>query len=97
MPSLHESTYKPEVAKVLEYLRQKLATTMGVSLVGNRLTLRWYAEGELVDVHMIISEVGTPSESRKLGERDSRMVALFKKYPGLRDELAYAETGETEC
>lgn len=51
----YESLDKAE--PILEELRKKIATIAGVTLMGNRLTVRW-GDGEcLKDVHMIILSV----------------------------------------
>ena len=49
--------YPEGVAPILENMRKKCAEQFGVTLVGNRLTLRCYHEGNLVSVHMIIENV----------------------------------------
>jgi hypothetical protein len=43
-------------------MRLKLANEFGVTVTGNRCTVRWYIDGKLVDVHMIIENVKTPDE-----------------------------------
>jgi hypothetical protein len=54
------------VDPILEELRAMIAdkTGAGVTLNGNRLTVRWYRGKRLVDVHMVILEVenGEPEE-----------------------------------
>jgi hypothetical protein len=64
MPSLYKMSYEPEVADVLEEMRKKVASQFGVTLVGNRLTLRWTKDGQTVSVHAIIAEVVTPAEQK---------------------------------
>jgi hypothetical protein len=90
--------HEPEVAKVLDGMRLKMAEVFGVTVTGNRCTVRWTMDGQLVDVHMIIENVTTPDEHRQHMEQYARMEALLKKYekkfPDLREELAHAETGE---
>jgi hypothetical protein len=63
MPALYAMTHTPAVARTLEAMRDKLAKEFGVTVTGNRCTLRWYAEDKLVDVHMIIENVTTPEEA----------------------------------
>ena len=42
-------------ASILEQLRKKIGDVVGVTLAGNRLTVRWNDENErLVDVHLIV-------------------------------------------
>lgn len=49
--------------EILEEMRSKIAKTFGVTLTGNRLTLRWRnsLNEDLNQVHMIISDVTGPS------------------------------------
>jgi hypothetical protein len=52
-----------EALPILEDLRQQIAAAgIGVTLVGNRLTTRWYHNGVLVDAHMIIAHITTEEE-----------------------------------
>lgn len=87
-----------ETAEVIELMRVKLAKEFGVTVVGNRCTLRWWKraphDGHLVQVHMIIEEVTTPSECQERHERDERYQELIKKNPWLAEELHFAEHGE---
>lgn len=94
MPSVYEMEHDPEVAEVLEAMRQKLSQVFGVTVTGNRCTIRWTMHDQLVDVHMIVENVTTPVEAEQARERSDRMEALFKKYPNLREELYHADTGE---
>ena len=71
----------PGAEKVLEALRQKVATIAGVSLCGNRLTVRWTMDEQLVDVHMVITRVTTPAEAREHLEG--------KDYPDKNHAIAY--------
>jgi hypothetical protein len=61
MPSVYQMKHEPEVEKVLEAMRLKLAQEFGVTVTGNRCTVRWNMDGQLVDVHMIIENVSTPT------------------------------------
>lgn len=55
---LYKAEYNATQAKILETLRARIANVAGVTLVGNRLTVRWNdEEGRLVDVHMAILSV----------------------------------------
>jgi hypothetical protein len=62
MPAIYEMTHAPAVQQTLEAMRQKLANEFGVTITGNRCTVRWHFDGKLVDVHMIIENVTTPEE-----------------------------------
>lgn len=98
MPSVYEMEHNPKVAEVLERMRAKMAEVFGVTVTGNRCTVRWNMDGQLVDVHMIIENVTTPDEYREHMAQYARMEALLKQYekkfPNLREELTHAETGE---
>jgi Ni,Fe-hydrogenase III large subunit len=98
MPSVYEMEHSKEVAYVLEQMRQKVGKEFGVTLVGNRLTVRWNMDGQLVDAHMIIESVTTPTEAADGMAKHERYEKLFEKYkkkfPGLAGELYYAENGE---
>ena len=94
MASVYEMTPDPDVEALLYQMRKGLAPQFGVTVTGNRCTLRWYEDGVLVDVHMIIESVTTPKEAKKANERLARMENLFRKYPDLREEFHHAETGE---
>ena len=58
-----DTPYPEGMGKILEEMREKCTGEFGVTLVGNRLTLRWNSkcektgENDLVQVHMIIEEV----------------------------------------
>jgi hypothetical protein len=66
MGHLYRCEYTSEEKKVLEQLRLAISSTgMGATLQGNRLTTRFYVDGELCDVHMVIDNVDTPEERRK--------------------------------
>lgn len=99
MPSIYEMKHSPEVEKVLEDMRKLIGKEFGVTLVGNRLTLRWYVDKQLVSVHMIIEEVKTPSEAEENMAKHERYQKFFEKYkkkfPGLSGELYYCEEGES--
>ena len=79
MPSVYRVEHESEVGETLEDMRVKLAKEFGVTLTGNRVTLNWHKDGQLVSAHMIIDEVITPRESEELSERDQRMQALITK------------------
>jgi len=57
--TLFKMKYPKGVEEVLEEMRSRIAEIVAVTLVGNRLTVRFYLRGELVDVHMIIESVTT--------------------------------------
>lgn len=66
MPHLYEIVVDSETETVLEDMRKKIARNFGVTLQGNRLTLRWYIDNTCVSVHTIIEHVLTPSETQNL-------------------------------
>lgn len=82
------------VPELLEEMRNKLAKEFGVTLIGNRCTLRWLMDDQFVNVHMIIAEATTAEESLEHSERTARMQELIKKYPDLQEELYFVEHGE---
>lgn len=94
MPSVYKMEHPPEVKEVLEEMRTKMSKQFGITLVGNRCTVRWNMGNHLVDVHMIIENVSTPLESELANEKHDRYEALFAEHPWLREELYYAEEGE---
>lgn len=94
MPTVYLDIDK-ETADVLEQMRLKLAKEFGVTVVGNRCTVRWYDEQQnLLQVHMVIENVTTPSECQELREQIKRYAALVKKYPWLSEEMHLIEHGE---
>lgn len=88
-----------EEAEVLDQLRDRLHSKagMGVTLIGNRLTLRWTdpKSKQLVDVHLIIAEVGTPTEMKehmaKYARRDAEYAKLKKNQKLTLDEFREME------
>lgn len=54
---IYHVVMEPEEEQILEEMRKHCAKEFGVTLTGNRLTLRWYRGGKLVHVHMIIEHV----------------------------------------
>ena len=99
MPSLYKMELDPDVQEVLEQLRKKIANIAGVTLQGNRLTVRWNIREHLVDVQMIIEEVTTVEESKEYLRKQRAYEEVLKKYdkkvPHLREELYIAEYNET--
>lgn len=91
MPSIYKMTHSEDVEEILEELRTKLSKEFGVTINGNRCTVRWTQGGHLVDVQMIIENVGTVEE---MEEKRQRYDSLFKKYPHLKEELYYAKEGK---
>lgn len=91
MPSLYKMNYEPEVAEVLEAMRSIIANNFGVTLTGNRLTLRWNHNGHLVHAHMIIEEVRTPTESQPPRRIETPSYVLV--YVGDQDEWRFFKDG----
>lgn len=94
MASIYEMGHSYEVETVLKSMTLKIANEFGVTRQGNRLTVRWYVDGELVDVHMIIENVTTVVEATEEKRKSAELQKLFAKYPDLREELYFAEHGE---
>lgn len=98
MPDIYEMEHKGEVAEVLEHFRRTLANSFGVTLTGNRLTIRTYWKGELVDVHAAILSVTTPTEAKDVTRQANEYRAIIDKYkkkaPYLDAELFHLEHGE---
>lgn len=94
MTSIYKTYITTEQQQVLEELRSLLANIAGVTLQGNRLTVRWDQDGALVDVHMIIESVTTPTEAKEIMQRREDTRELFKKYPDLEAELYFNDHGE---
>lgn len=98
MPDIYEMKHTGEVTEVLEHFRRSLASVFGVTLTGNRLTLRTYWKGELVDVHAAILSVTTPSEAKDYSRQADEYQAIIEKYkkkaPYLSAELYHLEHGE---
>jgi hypothetical protein len=98
VPSLTKIQTDPDVDRVLTDLRHRLAGNFGITLIGNRLTLRWNLDGQLVDARMIVESVTTPIEGARQGEVRDRLRAVYEKYrrvaPELEDELYHAEYDE---
>lgn len=94
MGSIYKCRMDSDEAKVLEELRSKIADVAGVTLTGNRLTVRWHKDGQLVNVHMLIERVSTPEEvkrDRALGDTTSE---LLSQNPDVEEELYFIEHGE---
>ncbi len=95
MADLYEMEHPQPVAETLEEMREKLGEWFGVTLQGNRLTLRWNKDGHLVDVHAVIVSVTTPADAEEQQERAERMRKLYEKHGIKPEDIFYAETGET--
>jgi hypothetical protein len=50
--------------EILEEMCKGMTPNFGVTLQGNRLTVRWYHKGELVEVHMVILNILDDKEYR---------------------------------
>lgn len=98
MASVTGENKDPEVEGVIKDMYDRLSKEFGITLIGNRVTIRWYLGKELVDAHMIIESVGTPSEMAEASAKHERYRKLIdkykKKFPDLEAELYKAETGE---
>ena len=94
MGSIYHCTMDSGEEKVLEELRSKIANIAGVTLTGNRLTVRWYQLGRLVDVHMIIESVTTPEEASQQLATSNKVSAFLQGHPEFEDELYFIEHGE---
>jgi len=84
---------------IVERMRQRLAEVFGVTVVGDRVTVRWHEtddgiDSQLVDVHMVILDITTMDEARDRGKVHERYKKLYEKYPGLEAELYFADEGE---
>ena len=62
---IYNMKLESSVSDVLEDMRKKMANDFGVTLIGNRLTVRWMLKDELVDVHMVITEVTTVENAKE--------------------------------
>lgn len=91
MASVYKMDHELEVAEVLERMRLNLSEAFGVTIVGNRCTLRWNMDGQLVDVHMIVENVTTPKEAMEAKEaaiRKQKFIDNYKKlFPNFAADL----------
>lgn len=94
MTSIYKTYVTREQQQVLEGLRSLLADVAGVTLQGNRLTVRWDQDDVLVDVHMIIESVTTPTEAKQELLLAKLQQELCEKQPDLEDKLYFAQHGE---
>ncbi len=63
---LFEMYHPPKAEAILEELRKRIATVAGVTLSGNRLTVRWNNEdNEIVHVHSVILHVEDGKEEEE--------------------------------
>jgi len=79
MSSIYEMNHSPEVTKVLDKMADKMKNCFGVTITGNRCTLRWHMNDQLVDVHMIIESVKTPEEVVEHSKRKVTLDELIKR------------------
>lgn len=49
---------------ILKEMRNRISEVFGVTLQGNRLTVRFYLDSELVDIHMVILDIMDEREPR---------------------------------
>jgi hypothetical protein len=99
MPSIYEMGHTPEVRRVLDSLREVIyKSELGATLSGNRLTLRWAIEGQLVNVQMVILEVTTPDEAEESMRSSREFREIIEKYkkkaPDLEAELYHVSHNE---
>lgn len=95
MGSIYHCSMEPEEEKVLKQLRDKISVAgPGVTLTGNRLTVRWNMEGQLVDAHMIVESVTTPEEARKHTEVSEIEKKVWSQHREEAAEICKIETGE---
>jgi hypothetical protein len=64
---LFEIEYPPGVKQVLETMRSRLTKEMGVTIAGNRVTVRFTERGYRRQVHMVILEVDDGMEPNDEG------------------------------
>ena len=67
MGEIYKCQITTEEEALLEVMRSRIGRDLGVTLNGNRLTLRWYQEGKLVDVHAVILRVGKDGDDGGCG------------------------------
>lgn len=94
MGSIYKCNMNSDEASVLEELRTKIAGVAGVTLTGNRLTVRWYKDGQLVNVHMLIESVYTPKEVERNRALEDTTSELLSQHPDVEEELYFIEHGE---
>ena len=76
-------------------LRNLLSSSFGVTVQGNRVTLRWNDKNDkLKQAHMVLLEIDTETDIYEREEKRERYKILHEKFPKLREELFWAETGE---
>lgn len=92
MPEIYEMELPKEQQDVLDALRDKVSC--GITIQGNRITMRFNHAGRLCHIHTVITEISTPSDSDFRRWQDKEMDKLFEKYPDLSGELFYVEHGE---
>ena len=65
MADIYKMKHSEAVQEVLEAMRNKIASGegLGITLVGNRVTIRFNLQKQLVNVHLIISTVTTVREA----------------------------------
>jgi hypothetical protein len=80
---------------VLDELRKKVSEVAGVTIQGNRLTIRFKMDGALVNIHSAILRITTPAEEREqLRQLNARHELIERKYPDLDAELYFIDEGE---
>lgn len=94
MGSIYKCKMDSDEEKVLEELRSKIAGVAGVTLMGNRLTVRWYQDDQIVDVHMIIASVSTSKEVKRNRALTDKTDKLISQNPKVKAELYFIAHGE---
>lgn len=90
---------KPGQQEVVDFLSKHIVGEVGLTQIGNRLTVRAYFKGHLVDMHMIIVDVTTLADIQEERDKDDRYSQLFAEMPKekadrLKHDLYFAENGE---
>lgn len=95
MSSTYNLTPTRDETLVLDELRRLVAQVAGVTIVGNRLTIRFMMNGNLASIHSVITEITTPAESKEsLRQYEARQKLIKEKYPDLEAELYFIEEGD---
>lgn len=94
MPDIFETSREHTESETLDHFRDKLAEQFGVTLNGNRLTLRSRIDGNYVSIHCVILEYTTPEESKIDLEIAEISGKVWAQHPDENAEIFYLEHGE---